>query len=309
MLSLGTIAVDTVLNVDHIPSEDGFGHVCKEEVVPGGSSANVAVALHGLGNEVYQAGKVADDTFGAIVRKDLQDRGIHDDYLVTQPGGSSLHTYIVVDSDGKHFILANSGNRVMNLEAEEILPELFDKIDVFYTDMASPRAGLFIAEECNKRGIPVVFNLQNPPMASFGETLEILQEILEYSSLFITGKATICKTMGIADPIEAVEKFLGDKRPRDGVICTYGEEGADWFVDKKRIHSGIVPVNTVDTTGAGDAYIAGIIHGFYSMESSREESMQLAAKTASLKCMQPGPRVKIDDRLLDEMKAPEITYL
>lgn len=305
ILSLGTIAVDTMLNVDALPKEDGFGHVVREQVMPGGSSANVSVALHELGNTVYQAGKVSDDTFGTIVREDLKRRGIGDEYLVTEPGGASLHTYIVVDKEGKHFILANSGNRVMNLEKEEIPDSLFENIDIFYTDMASPRAGLYIAEECNKRGIPVVFNLQNPPMETIGETKEKLRQILRYTSLFITGKTTICITSETEDQTEAIEKFVGEYKPRDGYICTCGTDGADWFFRDNRIHCGIVPVKAVDTTGAGDAYIAGIIHAFYSLEQSREESMRLAAEVAALKCTQFGPRIEIDSEALNRMRKTE----
>ena len=52
ILSLGTIAVDTMLYIDKMPGKDGFGHVYSEKVVPGGSSANVAVAVKELGNIV-----------------------------------------------------------------------------------------------------------------------------------------------------------------------------------------------------------------------------------------------------------------
>ena len=194
ILSLGTIAVDTMLYIDKMPGKDGFGHVYSEKVVPGGSSANVAVAVKELGNIVLQSGKIADDSFGVIIENNLKEEGIDTRYLVTEPGGESLHTYIVVDKSGEHFILANSGNCVMNLEKEEIPDQLFEDIDLFYTDLASPRAAVYIAGECYRREIPVVYNLQNPPSMDQGVTSEVIDEMLEYTSLFITGKATICAT-------------------------------------------------------------------------------------------------------------------
>ena len=129
VLSLGTIAVDTMLYIDQMPGDDGFGHINSEKVVPGGSSANVAVAIKELGNTVLQAGKISDDSFGNIIKINLKEEGIDTRYLVTEPNGESLHTYIVVDKTGNHFILANSGNRVMNLEKEEISDQLFEDID------------------------------------------------------------------------------------------------------------------------------------------------------------------------------------
>ena len=262
VLSLGTIAVDTMLYIDQMPGDDGFGHINSEKVVPGGSSANVAVAIKELGNTVLQAGKISDDSFGNIIKINLKEEGIDTRYLVTEPNGESLHTYIVVDKTGNHFILANSGNRVMNLEKEEISDQLFEDIDLFYTDLASPRAGIYIARECHKRGIPVVYNLQNPPSLDQGVTENVIEEMLGYTNLFITGKATICVTTGIENPTLAVKKFVGTHELSDGYICTQGSDGADWYA-KEDYHCGICKVESIDTTGAGDAYIAGIIDSYY----------------------------------------------
>lgn len=312
ILSMGTIAVDTVLNVDKFPEEDGFGHVISEAQVPGGSSANVAVALKQLGNTVLQTGKISDDIFGKIIRNNMKEEGIDERYLVTEPGGMSLHTYIVVDQDGRHVILANSGDRAMNLEAEEIPNQIFDEMDLFYTDLASPRAGLYLAEQCAKRKIPVIYNLQNPPMEEHGETAEVIDEMLDYTTLFITGSATICKTMKMEDTEDAVRAFVGNHQFEAGYICTMGTRGSDWFYNdgtEKKLHCGIVPVKSVDTTGAGDAYIAGIIHSYFGENQTREECMKLAAAVASMKTTQHGPRLHIDPGFeFDKSAFPEAEY-
>lgn len=302
ILSLGTIAADTMLYVDKMPGEDGFGHIYSEKIVPGGSSANVAVAAKELGNTVLQSGKISDDSFGVIIKNNLEEEGIDIRYLVTEPGGESLHTYIVVDRTGEHFILANSGNRVMNLEKEEIPNQLFEDIDLFYTDLASPRAAVYIAGECHKRGIPVVYNLQNPPSLDKGVTEEIIEKMLGYTSLFITGRTTICATTGLENSEEAMKKFIGTHRLPDGCICTLGSEGADWFAEET-YHCGICEVESVDTTGAGDVYIAGIMDSYYCKQKSKPESMKDAAAVAALKTMQPGPRFRMDQRKLEEVKA------
>lgn len=305
VLSLGTIAVDTMLYIDQMPGDDGFGHINSEKVVPGGSSANVAVAIKELGNTVLQAGKISDDSFGNIIKINLKEEGIDTRYLVTEPNGESLHTYIVVDKTGNHFILANSGNRVMNLEKEEISDQLFEDIDLFYTDLASPRAGIYIARECHKRGIPVVYNLQNPPSLDQGVTENVIEEMLGYTNLFITGKATICVTTGIENPTFAVKKFVGTHELSDGYICTQGSDGADWYA-KEDYHCGICKVESIDTTGAGDAYIAGIIDSYYCKGKSKMDSMKEAAAIAALKTLQPGPRFHMDKVQLEIVKTKHL---
>ena len=159
---------------------------------------------------------------------------------------------------------------------------------MFYTDLASPRAGIYIARECHKRGIPVVYNLQNPPSLDQGVTENVIEEMLGYTNLFITGKATICVTTGIENPTLAVEKFVGTHELSDGYICTQGSDGADWYA-KEDYHCGICKVESIDTTGAGDAYIAGIIDSYYCKGKSKMDSMKEAATIAALKTLQPGP--------------------
>ena len=194
----------------------------------------------------------------------------------------------------------------MNLEKEEIPDQLFEDIDLFYTDLASPRAAVYIAGECYRREIPVVYNLQNPPSMDQGVTSEVIDEMLEYTSLFITGKATICATTGVDDPVQAVKTFIGEHHLPDGFICTQGCAGADWFAEEE-YHCGICEVDSVDTTGAGDAYIAAIMDSYYCKQKSKQESMKDAAVVAALKTMQTGPRFSMDREKLEEVRTMYIS--
>ena len=64
LLSLGAIAMDIVINSHELPKDDGFALINHEEIMPGGSASNVSVAAAHLGLEVYQTGKIGDDSFG-----------------------------------------------------------------------------------------------------------------------------------------------------------------------------------------------------------------------------------------------------
>ena len=64
VLSLGVMAMDTVISVSELPRADGFGFIDAERMVPGGSASNTSVALVQLGASVRQAGKVGDDLMG-----------------------------------------------------------------------------------------------------------------------------------------------------------------------------------------------------------------------------------------------------
>lgn len=106
---------------------------------------------------------------------------------------------------------------------------------------------------------------------------------------------------GRQDPTEAVRSFIGNHHFPDGYICTLGCEGADWFAEEK-YHCGICKVDSVDTTGAGDAYIAGIIDSYFCKGKSKQESMKAASAIAALKTLQPGPRFRLEKDKLEQIK-------
>lgn len=308
ILVLGTIAVDTVLNVDRLPQEDGFAAVLEEKAVAGGSSANVSVALKKLGNAPFQSGRVSDDEFGRTAGDDLIKNGVDSRNVVVRHGGVTLHTYIVVDNKGRHFIIANGGKDRMDIRSDELPDNVLDGIDVFYTDMSWPECSIFLARKCRELGIPVVFNLQNTPNEKTLEKAEHMEEMLGLCTLFITGRTTITETTGANDPIKGFREFTEGKSIEDGCILTLGTDGAVWFRDDGNLKCGIAKVSPVDTTGAGDAYIAGIMDSYYCRERSREESMVFGAELAALKCIQAGPRLMggMDDMERLGVSKPEV---
>ncbi|MSU03008.1 carbohydrate kinase family protein [Tissierella pigra] len=69
VLSLGTVAMDVILETRELPKEDGFGFIDSERLVPGGSAANLSVALARYGIDTYQTGKIGDDKYGDEFRR------------------------------------------------------------------------------------------------------------------------------------------------------------------------------------------------------------------------------------------------
>lgn len=77
-----------------------------------------------------------------------------------------------------------------------------------------------------------------------------------------------------------------------GVICTAGDEGALWCDAKESIYRDAYPVEAVDTTGAGDCFLAGFIYAYFCKRMDKQETIEFASASAALKCMQKGPRTR-----------------
>lgn len=293
VLSLGAVAMDIVLASTGLPQDDGFSLVDSEVLVPGGSASNMSVALHRLGAEVWQAGKIGDDHYGIVFRQDLLNNGIHVEPLIVKQGGTTLHTYIITAPEGKHCIYANKGNCVLDLQPSELTEDVLDGCSCFYTDLFSANTALWLGKLARERGIPVVYNMQCAPsfMDSCGVSRLQLEQMLSTATLMIGGINSYQEFCGEQDPEAAAKAIYDYYRPKDGVICTCGSRGAVWCSAEGLIGAEAFSVNAVDTTGAGDTFCAGIIFERYCrLEKNISAILRFAAAAAALKCTVKGPR-------------------
>lgn len=293
VLSLGALAMDVIIETKQLPREDGFGFVDSEKLVPGGSAANLSVALAHFDVEAYQTGKIGDDRYGNEFRRTLVEDGVDDRFLVTKPKGSTLHTFIITQG-AKHCIFANLGDSVTNLEPEELPENILDGIDAFYTDMFSSRASIHLGKLAKKKGIPVLYNMQCPPsfMEKCGVDIEEIEEMIELSTIFSSGREGYFEITGEYEYQKGIQKFYDKYHVPHGVICTAGDEGAVWLDNKDLIHIDAYSVNAVDTTGAGDSFLAGLIYAYFCEGMNKEDALRFASASAAIKCMHKGPRSK-----------------
>jgi sugar/nucleoside kinase (ribokinase family) len=302
VLTLGTMAMDIILETHMLPQDDGFSLIEGERMIPGGSCANVSVALQRMGAAVYQTGQVGDDNVGQVFAADLKANGVNTGFLKIKKGGTTLHTYIITAPGGKHCIFANMGDAVNTLKAGDLPGNILDGISCFYTDMFSPDAALRLAKEARRRGIPVVYNMQCVPsfMAACNVSREELEEMLSLCTLFVAGREAYQELTGSQDPKTALSTLSGRFKIEDGLIYTAGSEGAYWQRGSEVLYQKAFPVEVVDTTGAGDSFSAGMIFDYYLRRRTPEESLAFAGAVAAHKCTVKGPRSIADLTMIED---------
>lgn len=309
IIGLGTAAMDIVLNCDDLPREDGFSMVHQEQMTPGGSCANVLAVLAAMGHSPALIAKLGDDHFASIFVDDLKQNHIGKAYLQEKTGGTTLHTYITVTTDGKKSIFANLGDSLLALTEDEVHLSWLNNVSVFYTDLFPARPALKLARECLKRKIPVVFNLQTsiPFMEMCGVTQDQIREMIGLSDLFITSREGLLAFDSESDPMSAGKNLCRSYHNKDGVIVTLGEKGVIWAGEGFSITAPVFNVEPVDTTGAGDAFAGGIIHSFLLNRQTREDSLNFAQACAAVKCTIHGPRFKADVAAVIELIRQQAT--
>ena len=295
VLGMGASAMDTVISCPFLPKEDAFQVVEHEEILPGGSCANMLVALNALGTPAQLLAKIGDDERGQLFRKTLRADGIEDNLLLVKAGGTTLHTYIWAAADGQHCIFVNLGDSLMELQPEEIDEAVLDGIDLFYADFFPGAATAAMAQRCRQRGIPVVLCMQCTPsfMRMAGNTDEQINTALTLADLIISGRDGYCEWSGISDYQQALAAVYRQYHPRFGAVCTAGSTGAIWLQEEQTFSAKAYSITPIDSTGAGDSFLGALIHAYFSEEKTPQEALNFASAVGAMKCLRFGPRIKV----------------
>lgn len=300
LVGQGAAAVDTLFHCATPVNLNGFTRSQQECVTAGGSGANLLAAAASVGVPAQLVAKIGDDSFGKLFRADMKENGIGEDYLVVQPGGTTLHTYIMVEPDGSRSIVVPGGDCHGTLQLEELPEEMLDDAFLFYTD-GQPRAlSAALVRRAAEKGVPVFYQRECMDPTQDPEYLRLGDEMMAHSALISGGPEIYEQLLGTAEPETAMPELYRRYRPRDGVVMTAGKQGAYWYDGETLLHQPIFPVTSVDSTGAGDSFCGGLIAAYYWYGWSREEALRFAAACGALKCTMSGPRLHVTkEQVLD----------
>ncbi len=295
LLGMGAAAMDTVISCSSLPRGDSFQRVDSEQLIPGGSCANMLCAFAALGGQARLVAKIGDDQFGRQFSKTLAEDGVDGSNLLVNKGGVTLHTYIWAAKGGEHCIFVNLGDSLMALAAEEVDARILDGVDLFYSDLFPSAPAIKLAKICQERHIPVIICLECTPsfMESIGVKHEEIITALSLADLIISGREGYVELADAADYQQALASVYQSFQPRLGAICTAGSDGALWINEQGTIKVPAYDVQAIDSTGAGDGFLGAFLYSYFVLGQSRVEAMTFAAAVGAIKCLHFGPRIKI----------------
>lgn len=106
---IGSINMDMVCRVPHIPVPGETVLGGDVQTIPGGKGANQAVACARLGADVHMIARVGDDDFGQRLLNGLKSHAVHTRYVTLTEGISSGVATITVDDNGENAIVVAPG--------------------------------------------------------------------------------------------------------------------------------------------------------------------------------------------------------
>ncbi len=257
----------------------------------GGSAGNTIAHLAALGSRAAYIGKVADDQLGNVFRHDLKSMGVE---YSTPP--------LVLDAKtGRCLILvSDDATRTMNtflgaatqLKVEDIPQDLVASSAITFLE-----GYLFDAPHCkqafyaaggmaNSAGQRVALSLSDLFCVE-RHRADFLNLIDQHIDILFANETEI-KSLAQTDDLTTALNSVRGKC--EVVAVTLGEKGSVILSGNDTFNIPVVaPSQLVDTTGAGDAYAAGFLHGF-TRGLPMAECGRIASETASSVLSYMGPR-------------------
>jgi fructokinase len=261
------------LLIDFVALESGVtvGEASGFQKAPGGAPANVAVAVSRLGHPSAFLGQVGDDPFGHYLAGVLQADNIDISGLKFSTEARTPLAFVSLGPGGERsFVFYRHPSADMLMRPEDVALNIIDQHKIFHfgsiTLINEPcrSATLIAAQHARSRNKLISYD-PNLRLALWPDAEAARQGML-------TG-LNYAHIVKISDEELEFMTSGGDVsalwRPEMQIIVvTHGPDGATVYTRKESFHVPGFTVNPVDTTGAGDGFVAGIMVGILENENN-----------------------------------------
>ena len=251
---VGSLNMDLVVRAPRFPQPGETLIGSDFTTVPGGKGANQAVAAGRLGAQASMIGRVGSDDYADALLHDLAASGVDYTFVVRDAQHATGVALIVVDKAGQNSIVVASGaNSQLSPADVAAAAATIGEADALILQLESPLETVIrAAQVAHAHGVTVILN--PAPARTLPPSLLSLVDVLipnETEAMLLTGMP-----VGGQSELAAAAKRLRDQGVGT-VILTLGEQGA-LLADEDPAR--LVPafnVTVIDTTAAGDAFVAG----------------------------------------------------
>jgi len=261
VITLGDINLDIVAHVVRYPQPGGDGLASRSCLRPGGSAANTALTLARCGIEAAIIGRVGVDALGTQLLADLQASGVDVSLVQRDPDATTGTMFIVVTPDGERTMFGFRGANVLTHPAGISVTGWRDARHFHlsgYALLESPQrqAALRALELAQNAGLSTSLDAG---LEILIQQADLIRSLLSQLDLFFPNLDEAELLAGTRDPETAAVR-LREQGVKVVALKLGGQGGLVATAD------GVftVPpfeVEVCDTTGAGDAFDAGVICG------------------------------------------------
>ncbi|GCE03458.1 PfkB family carbohydrate kinase [Dictyobacter aurantiacus] len=269
------------LLIDFVATEAGMtlAEASLFQKVPGGAPANVVVGLARLGRRVGFLGQVGEDEFGHCLVDTLHRDGVDVSAVrFSEQARTALAFVSLLEQGERDFMFYRHPSADMLWRPEDVARSYVERARIVHYGSISlihepsRSATLTVLQYARESGALISYdpNLRLPlwPSAEAAKTRILegwqhaeLVKVSEEELLFLTGEQSL----------ERAARALWHERLRL-LVVTQGKVGAIYFTPTTSGHVAGFAVAAKDTTGAGDGFVSGLLHGLLMADLNLERS-------------------------------------
>ena len=300
VVGIGSNVVDVIYRVNRIAGPEEKTYILPDEAgsvvteIAGGVTLNHLAWTAQMGVPAGLFGFQGDDRYGAMIRDEMDRHGIDRSAIRVIEGRASGFSVVNVAEDADRAIYMaraltaeTTAAHVETHFADYIRSAAMVTTEISQLPLDAVIAVLRIAREA---GVPTVLDVDVPPefaieVAGLGSA-EDFEEALRLADVIKPAKAAALQ-MVEADTSEERAKGIFNRYSARLVAITEGAQGSVVTDGKQIVRVPAKPVEARDTTGAGDAFLGGLIAGLFHGLSLRDTA-SLANACGAVCCRIPG---------------------
>jgi len=247
---------------------------------PGGAPANVLAMNARLGGKTAFIGKVGDDDFGHFLKSNMQQSGIDVSGLSMTTEYKTSLAFVQLNEFGERsFSFYRNPGADLYLKKEDVEESLLSRCRIFHfgsvslTDEPCRSTTFYTAGKAKELGTLISFDPNYRPFLWENEKCarEEIQNALQYADMIKVSEEELELLTDTTDIKLGAEKLT--QYGACVVLVTLGPKGAFFYTEKACGHVPTYNVKTVDTTGAGDAFLGAFHHCIRTMTADDLKSM------------------------------------
>lgn len=268
----------------------------------GGAPFNVACHLNMLGEEANICSRIGDDLLGNQAIKRAKQKGLRTDLLQIDPNYYTGFVDVVLDKSG------NASYKIAEPAAWDFIETTNDLLNKVNNSDILVYGTLAQRNDVSRKTIKHLRSMQKvnvydvnlrPPFVD----QDIIKDSLQTADIVKMNDsefAKITEWFDLSSDLQLGMREFANKFNCNSVCITRGSKGSAIFhKNKYTVHNGF-NINTKDTVGAGDAFLAALIYGINN-EKENEEILEFANAVGAYVATKNGATPRLDIEMINEI--------
>ncbi|MEO8262935.1 MAG: sugar kinase [Pseudolysinimonas sp.] len=293
MTAAAVVTLGETMGLLRATSIGSLEHVSDFALHIGGAESNVAIGVARLGRPALWMGRVGDDAVGRRVVRELRGEGVALALTVDADARTGImlkETPTAGFTRVSYYRAMSAGSRlsIADLDLEAIAGAAVLHVTGITPALSESAADAVDAaiEAATAARVPVSFDV-NHRATLWGDRdpAPVYRRIAERAQIVFAGPEEAALIVGEAEPEEQVAR-LAELGPRHAIV-KLGGRGCVASLDGQVLAWPALPITTLDTVGAGDAFVAGYLTALLEGDGPSER-LALATRCGAFACLGPG---------------------